>query len=121
MQNIPVLFLTAKSDVEDEHFGLELGAVDYIRKPFHAESVLARVRNHFAIKRQLDSFASDHSEQDYQFRQQGQGWVIRYAGGATYYLPHYLCSRYSDVANLNNIIPFFSTSSLSHYTLTIEV
>ena len=85
-QNIPILFLTAKNDVEDEHFGLELGAVDYIRKPFHAESVLARVRNHFAIKRKLDSFLDDHGEQDYKFRQQGQGWVIRYAGGETYYL-----------------------------------
>ena len=71
-KNIPILFLTAKSDVEDEYLGLELGAVDYIRKPFHAESVLARVRNHFSIKRQLDSFAKESSEQDYQFRQQGQ-------------------------------------------------
>ena len=85
-QNIPVLFLTAKHDVEDEYLGLELGAVDYIRKPFHAESVLAHVRNHFAIKRKLDSFSREHSERGYQFRQQDQGWVIRYAGGETYYL-----------------------------------
>ena len=86
-QHIPILFLTSKNDVEDEHRGLDLGAVDYIRKPFHAESVLARVRNNIIVKRQLDSFLSTQSEQDYQFFQQGQGWVIRYAGGETYYLP----------------------------------
>ena len=85
-QHIPILFLTSKNDVEDEHRGLDLGAVDYIRKPFHAESVLARVRNNIVIKHQLDSFLTAQSEQDYQFFQQGQGWVIRYAGGETYYL-----------------------------------
>ena len=85
-KHIPILFLTAKNDVKDENIGLELGAVDYIRKPFHAESVLARVRNQLAIKQQIDTLLSVHSEQDYQFRLQNQGWIIRYAGGETNYL-----------------------------------
>lgn len=85
-KDIPILFLTAKSDVADEKLGLELGAVDYIRKPFHAELVLARVRNQFAIKRRLDALSKQHLEWDYQFRLLGQGWLIRFAGGDTHIL-----------------------------------
>lgn len=43
-QNIPVIFVTAKGEVEDEQKGLEMGAVDYISKPFHPPIVLARVK-----------------------------------------------------------------------------
>lgn len=86
-KNIPILFLTAKHDVKDEYIGLELGAVDYIRKPFDAEIVLARVRNQLAIKQKIDSLSSTHSEHDYQFRLQSQAWIIRYAGGEVNYLP----------------------------------
>ena len=42
--NIPVIFVTSKSDEEDEAKGLELGAMDYIRKPFSIPIVKARVR-----------------------------------------------------------------------------
>ena len=41
-----VIFLSARGDVEDRVRGLELGAVDYIRKPFDREEVVVRVRNH---------------------------------------------------------------------------
>lgn len=40
---IPVIFVTARQDVEDRVFGLKLGAEDYIVKPFHAMELLARV------------------------------------------------------------------------------
>ncbi len=45
-QNIPIIFLTAFTSTEDEGRGLELGAVDYIIKPFNPQIVRARVRNH---------------------------------------------------------------------------
>jgi putative two-component system response regulator len=51
---IPVIFITALSDVEDEAKGLKLGAVDYITKPFNPELVKARVRNHLELKRYRD-------------------------------------------------------------------
>lgn len=40
---IPVIFLTASADVDDKLKGFELGAVDYIVKPYHEREVLARV------------------------------------------------------------------------------
>ncbi len=42
--NVPVILLTAKSEDEDKIMGLELGADDYVTKPFNAQEVLARVR-----------------------------------------------------------------------------
>ena len=43
---IPVIFITALADDEDEAKGLEMGAVDYITKPINPALVRARVRNH---------------------------------------------------------------------------
>jgi adenylate cyclase len=49
-QDIPVIFLTAKAEVEDEQRGLELGAADYITKPISPPIVLARVKNHLMLQ-----------------------------------------------------------------------
>jgi sigma-B regulation protein RsbU (phosphoserine phosphatase) len=46
-----VIFLSALGDVADKVSGLELGAADYITKPFQSEEVLARVRGHLLRKR----------------------------------------------------------------------
>jgi len=48
---IPVIFVTALSDVDDEARGFELGAVDYITKPVSPPIVRARVRNHLSLVR----------------------------------------------------------------------
>ncbi len=53
-RGIPVIFLTARADVEDERYGLELGAVDYITKPISPPIVLARVRTHLRLKEAAD-------------------------------------------------------------------
>ncbi|MBF0186923.1 MAG: fused response regulator/phosphatase [Magnetococcales bacterium] len=49
-REIPVIFVTAMGQFEDETLGLELGAVDYIRKPFNPSVVRARVRNHLSLR-----------------------------------------------------------------------
>lgn len=49
-QATPVIFLTAKSDPEDEERGLLLGAVDYITKPISPPIALARVATHLHLK-----------------------------------------------------------------------
>ncbi|MCK6491692.1 MAG: response regulator, partial [Planctomycetes bacterium] len=59
-RDIPVIFLTARSDAEAERAGLEAGAVDYVTKPFNPPVLLARVKTHLALKAQTD-FLRDKS------------------------------------------------------------
>jgi phosphoserine phosphatase RsbU/P len=49
-RNIPIIFLTGKTEVDDETRGFEMGAVDYIHKPFSAPIVTARVRTHLMLR-----------------------------------------------------------------------
>jgi len=53
-RSIPVIFLTAKSETGNVVKGFELGAVDYVTKPFKTEELLARVNNHIGIKTKLE-------------------------------------------------------------------
>jgi CheY-like chemotaxis protein len=50
-KDIPVIFITAKTETEDLVKGFESGAVDYITKPFNAAELSARVRTHIALYR----------------------------------------------------------------------
>ena len=59
-RDIPIIFLTARADSDDERLGLELGAVDYITKPMSPSIVLARVQTHLALKATAD-FLRDKS------------------------------------------------------------
>ncbi|MDD3839322.1 MAG: response regulator transcription factor [Clostridia bacterium] len=54
--NTPVLMLTARSEVSDKVKGLDLGADDYLAKPFYSEELLARIR---ALLRRKGEFISD--------------------------------------------------------------
>ncbi|MDR0529696.1 MAG: two-component system response regulator [Zoogloeaceae bacterium] len=58
---IPVIFLTANYDNEDEQYGFELGAIDYIIKPVVSAILLARVETHMQLKLSAD-FLRDKSE-----------------------------------------------------------
>ncbi len=50
-RNIPVIFISALDDVDDKVKGFEVGAVDYITKPFRSNEVLARVSSHISLFR----------------------------------------------------------------------
>lgn len=54
-KNIPVIFITAMAEEEDETKGLACGAVDYITKPFSLPIVRARVKTHLELKRHRDT------------------------------------------------------------------
>ncbi|MGZ8190967.1 MAG: diguanylate cyclase [Methylococcaceae bacterium] len=56
-REIPVIFVTSMTDEEDERKGLELGAVDYIHKPYRPSIIKARLRNHMELKRQRDQLS----------------------------------------------------------------
>jgi len=49
-KDIPVIFLTAVTDIDSKAKGFELGAVDYITKPFEILEVKARVRTHLSLE-----------------------------------------------------------------------
>lgn len=53
-REIPVIFLTAKAELEDLQEGFRLGAVDYVTKPFRGGELLARVATHVSLKRALE-------------------------------------------------------------------
>ncbi len=59
--DIPVVFLTARTETEDEARGFEVGAVDYIMKPISPPIVMARVKTHLLLKKSRD-FLSDKAE-----------------------------------------------------------
>lgn len=53
-EGIPVIFVTAVDQAEDEQKGIDLGAVDYVTKPVNPAILLARVRNHLLLKEARD-------------------------------------------------------------------
>lgn len=88
---IPVIFITSKDETEDETYGFEVGAADYITKPFDGQVVLARVRNQLTVKARLDdlrrrrSAAGGHAH--HLFRWSGHGWQVRYQTDQPFALP----------------------------------
>ena len=74
-KDIPVIFLTVKSEIDDEIKGFELGAVDYITKPISPAIVKARVATHIELNRvrkdllnQNDSLLIEQNKKDEQLR-----------------------------------------------------
>ncbi len=60
--SIPVIFLTGVSEIDAKLSGFELGAVDYITKPFHPREVLARVRLHLKLSIATNSMIASQAE-----------------------------------------------------------
>jgi len=56
--DIPVIFITARAETRDLLQGFEMGAVDYVTKPFKTPELLARVRTHLELKHSRDLFAT---------------------------------------------------------------
>lgn len=61
-QDIPVIFLTVKGEVEDIVQGFEYGAMDYITKPFHAEELLIRVKTQLQLKSHRETILRQKDE-----------------------------------------------------------
>ncbi len=59
-KDIPVIFLTAKTETEDIARGFELGAVDYINKPFKSVELLARVKTHIDLKKSKEELEKSY-------------------------------------------------------------
>jgi signal transduction histidine kinase len=61
---IPVIFLTAKTDAESILKGFEIGAADYVTKPFHAPELIARVKTHLRLKHTHDQLWEANATKD---------------------------------------------------------
>ena len=61
-REIPVIFLTAKTETADVVQGFELGAVDYVAKPFNPHELLARVNTHLTVDELRRSLAGKNAE-----------------------------------------------------------
>ena len=54
-KDIPIIFLTSLDQAENQEYGLKLGAIDYITKPFNVGIVKAKIKNHLATKHYQDT------------------------------------------------------------------
>jgi adenylate cyclase len=61
-RDIPIIFLTAKTETADLVKGFEVGAVDYVGKPFNAHELLARVNTHLTVDQLRRSLAVKNAE-----------------------------------------------------------
>lgn len=71
-KDIPVVFLTARDDVDAETFGLNLGAVDYITKPISAATVRARIRTHLALRHARQALTEQNERLEHRVRERTQ-------------------------------------------------
>ncbi|GAB6152347.1 response regulator [Desulfosporosinus burensis] len=64
LSSIPIIFLTSSNDAESVKKGFELGAQDYVVKPFNTSELLARVHTHIKLKKQTESLLLANHELD---------------------------------------------------------
>lgn len=64
LKDIPIIFMTALTSIADKIKGFELGAVDYVTKPFQQEEVLARINTHLTIRRLQKALKAQNEELD---------------------------------------------------------
>jgi signal transduction histidine kinase len=62
--DIPVIFLTARADVDDVVKGFEVGGEDYLTKPFQPKELLARVKTHIKLKLSMEKLAELNATKD---------------------------------------------------------
>lgn len=75
--SIPVIFLTGKDKLDDKITGFDLGAVDYITKPFHVKEVLARVRLHLRLSLATNSMIAVQTEKLKQLQHAQRSMMIK--------------------------------------------
>ncbi|MCK5077727.1 MAG: response regulator, partial [Calditrichia bacterium] len=65
-KDIPVIFLTAKNEQEDIVGGFQIGAVDYVKKPFNSPELLARIKTHIELRKAKNIIAKMKEKEMFQ-------------------------------------------------------
>ncbi|MDJ0687814.1 MAG: response regulator [Xenococcaceae cyanobacterium MO_188.B32] len=78
-KDIPVVFMTGLTDIEDKIKGFELGGVDYVTKPIYKEEVVARIKTHLTLQRMRSHLQIQNQQlnQEIQIRQQTEAKLRR--------------------------------------------
>jgi sigma-B regulation protein RsbU (phosphoserine phosphatase) len=99
-QKIPIIFLTAKVDTESIVNAFDLGAVDYIIKPFNQKELIARVKTQIEIKRSRNEIARNLEEIEYknklitysiQYAHKIQAAVLKASRDGSHFFPEMFC------------------------------
>ena len=75
-RDIPVIFLTAKVETDDLVKGFELGAVDYVTKPFNSTELLSRINSHLKLRALQKETEQLHREQEAFFRHELNNYMM---------------------------------------------
>ncbi len=111
---LPIIIVTAKGDDVDKIIGLEMGADDYVAKPFNPRELLARIRSVLRRATEPDRIDADGSRQSYRF----SGWTVDISArevvapqgtkvavtGAEFDLLHALCEHPNRVLTRDHLI-----------------
>ncbi|BBC23198.1 response regulator [Pseudanabaena sp. ABRG5-3] len=71
---IPVIFMTALNDIESKVKGFEMGAVDYITKPFNVRELLARIKNHLQLTKVTQNLEKVKEQLSLVLKGSNDGW-----------------------------------------------
>ncbi len=116
-RDIPIIFLTAKTSEQDIILGFELGAVDYVTKPFQRQELLERVKVHVELRRTRLELSQSLLEKDKLFSIIAHD--LRGPLGSFMSISEYLAENFSEI-DLSEVQPLFREmrqTSKSVYTL----
>lgn len=107
-RQIPVILLSARSEVEDKVYGFEIGVSDYLTKPFNAQELQARVDNLLTLKKEREQFSNQEEEStlsaDAELVQQLQEFVESKIGNNDISVDDLAASASMSVRNLQRIL-----------------